>query len=141
MLLIDSNILIHSLNLNSPKNRVAQDFLSSSDKQLFFTHQNILETIRVLTHHKNPTPFHPEKAVQAIDTLVGSKNILVLTPTRDTHILAFGLIAKYQITGLEIFDAYLVATALSYNVTTIATENTKHFEKYEEVTVFNPFLS
>jgi len=51
----------------------------------------------------------------------------------------FELIKKYNVSGTEIFDAYLVATALSNNILTIVTDNVKYLSKYKEITVLNPF--
>lgn len=136
-MLIDSNILIYALNASSPKHIIAQAFLQAHAEEMIFAQQNIFETLRILTHTKFPTPFSPDNALKAVQALVNHAQII--TPTPETAAIAFELTRKYQITGAEIFDAYLVATALSNDVETIATDNVKHLSKYQEVEVVWPF--
>lgn len=58
-MLIDSNILIYAINLDSPKSKIAQEFLKENLDNLEITHQNILESIRILTHPKfSNKPIH-----------------------------------------------------------------------------------
>lgn len=38
-----------------------------------------------------------------------------------------------------VFDAYLVATALSNDIDTIATDNTRDFKKFSDLNIINPF--
>jgi len=135
-MLIDSNILIYSLNSASQKHQAAQTFLQLQ-KQLIFAQQNVFETLRILTHSKFPNPFPVDKAIDAVAEITDKATIL--TPTLETQDLATALTHKYQITGTEIFDAYLVATALSNNVKKIATDNVAHLGKYTEIKVVNPF--
>ena len=60
-MLLDSNILVYAINVRSPKNQVAQKFLQENLKELVVAHQNILETMRVLTHPKFPHPLSVRK--------------------------------------------------------------------------------
>lgn len=135
-MLIDSNILIYSLNQASPKHLAAQAFLQSQ-KQLIFAQQNIFETLRILTHSKFPNPFPTAEAIDAIRTITHQATII--SPTLETNDLALELIQKYQIKGTEVFDAYLVATAINNGIKKIATDNIQDLRKYSEITVSNPF--
>lgn len=135
-MLIDSNVLIYALNQASPKQIGAQKFLQSQ-AELIFAQQNIFETLRILTHPKFSNPFPIKEAIKAVRLI--TNDATVVFPTLETQDIALELIQKYQVTGTEIFDAYLVATALSNNLTQIATDNTKHLQKYTEVGVVNPF--
>lgn len=134
-MLIDSNILIYALNRDSPQHKTAQQFLQRQD-ELLFTQQNIFETLRILTHSKFSNPFPPSQAVEAVQLITSQSTVIF--PTIDTTAIACALIEKYRITGSEIFDAYLVATALSNDIKQIATDNTKHLKKYKEIQVHNP---
>ena len=138
-MLIDSNILIYSLLTDSPKNTVAQTFLKDQTKksQLVIAHQNIFEVLRVITHTKFLNPFGTTDAIDSLNSICLVAKIIY--PTRETHDLALALIQEYNITGSEIFDAYLVATAMSNDCFEIATDNEKHLSKYREVKVINPF--
>jgi predicted nucleic acid-binding protein len=136
-MLIDSNVLVYSFNKSSPKREKAREFIQRNSSKLFLTQQNLLETLRVITSSKFPCPFSPREAVHAIMDI--SNQATLLTPTHDTYATALELIRKYKIIGAEIFDAYLVATMLTHQVTSIATDNVKHLSKYTEITVENPF--
>jgi predicted nucleic acid-binding protein len=136
-MLIDSNILIYALNQSSPKQISAQDFLQTQP-QLVLAQQNIFETLRILTHQRFPSPFSVEKAIRAVQEI--AEQASVIFPTHETTELALQLIRKYEIKGTEIFDAYLVATALSNEISQIATDNVTHLRKYTEIEVLNPFV-
>jgi len=136
-MLIDSNLLIYALNSSSPKHRQAQAFLQAHQENLVFAHQNIFETLRILTHPKFPTPFSVEKAIKAVQKITDQANIIY--PTSETPAIAFELLKKYRVKGSEIFDAYLIATALSHGLSEVVSDNTKHLKKYQEIAITNPF--
>ncbi|MCD8484862.1 type II toxin-antitoxin system VapC family toxin [Candidatus Woesebacteria bacterium] len=135
-MLIDSNILIYALNTSSPKQKQAAEYISQQ-KQLFLTQQNIMETLRIITHTRFPHPFSTSEATALLNDIL--HNATILSPLPETIYLAQKLIEKYAIRGNEVFDAYFVATALSHQHTTVATDNTKHLGKYSEIAVVNPF--
>lgn len=72
-MLIDSNILIYSINRHSPRNKEAQEFLINNLGNFVIAHQNIIETIRILTHPKFPNPMKIENALSAIENEVIEK--------------------------------------------------------------------
>lgn len=134
--LVDSNILVYAINSSSKKCKTAQDYLQKNQQNLCVAQQNIFETLRVLTHSKAP---HPLSSKKAVTTLVAiTKHLVMLSPVPETEHLALELINRHQVVGNKIFDAYLVATALSHGVTTIATDNTKDFKRFEVMRVVNP---
>lgn len=136
-MIIDSNILIYAINADSPKHKKAQDFLKENLKYLEVTHQNILETIRVLTHQKFSKPMGINSALAAIQAI--SKSCHIVSPTLTTYYLCLELINKYQLTGNRIFDAYLAATALSNGIDEVATDNVLDFKKFKGLKIINPF--
>ena len=136
-MLIDSNILVYSINSSSPKHKVAQHFIQSKVGKLEIAHQNIFETLRVLTHSKFPNPMKTNEAVDAVESILNACDII--TPDYKTHCIALELIKKYKIVSNQIFDAYLVATAISNGIDSIATDNIKDFQVFSEITAINPF--
>jgi len=136
-MIIDSNILIYSINSSSPKHITAQNFLQQNIGKLEITHQNIFESLRVLTHPKFANPMKINKAIEAINNIVEA--CTVICPDYKTHRVALELIEKYKLISDQIFDAYLAATALSNGIKVIATDNVKDFQKFTEITVINPF--
>ncbi len=136
-ILIDSNILIYAINNDSPKQKTAQDFLQTNIGHSIVAHQNIFESLRVLTHPKFQTPMSTSDAIAAINAI--TENCRIVAPSYETHEIALALVKKHGLTGDKVFDAYLTATSLSAGITTIATDNVKDFLSFKEVTVINPF--
>lgn len=136
-ILIDTNILIYSINVDSPKHIQAQKFLRENIAVLNISHQIILEAIRVLTHQKFPHPMKIRDALSSIKVIYEALRIIL--PNQSTFYFTIELIKTYKITGNRIFDAYLAATALSNGLDTIATDNEKDFKDIEEIKIYNPF--
>ena len=136
-MLIDTNILIYSINLDSTKHKQAKKFLNDNIGELEITHQNVLEAIRVITHKKFSHPMSLKKALNAVLPMV--KSYSMISPNQNTIYLTLELIKNYELNGNRIFDAYLAATALSNGITVIATDNTRDFKKFKEIKQHNPF--
>lgn len=135
-MLIDSNILIYAINSSSPKNKAAQKYLEENIDELVVAHQNIFETLRVITHPKFPSPMSSSKALVAVNEIVNVCRII--SPDYKTHNIALEMIKKYNLSSDLVFDAYLTATAISNNVYSIATDNVKDFKNFE-IDIINPF--
>ncbi len=139
-MLVDSNILVNAINNDSPKQAAARKFLLAHQKKgLAVAHQNIFETLRVLTHSKFPNPMSAAAAIREINGIVQA--LQIIAPDYKTHLIALELISKNGLAGDKIFDAYLAATAMAAGITTIATDNTKDFRMFKGLRVINPFSS
>lgn len=136
-MLIDSNILVYAINSSSPKHLHAQSFIQGNVGKLQIAHQNIFETLRVLTHSKYPNPMKTNEAVGAVENIL--KVCDIISPDYKTHRIALELIKKYKIVSNQIFDAYLAATAISNGIDTVATDNIKDLKRFSEIKVINPF--
>lgn len=136
-MLIDSNILVYAINFSSPKHKDTQEFLQKNIGNLVVAHQNIFETLRILTHPKFSNSMEVTDAIEAIDNILQACKII--SPDYRTHQIALELIKKYKIVSNQIFDAYLVATAISNDIETIATDNIKDLQIFSEVKITNPF--
>ncbi len=135
-MLIDSNIIIYSINKNSPKNLQAIKFLEE-DTTYYFSHQTILESLRILTHPKFDYKEDGNKVLTQVYKIANSG--IIINPTNLTINLFKQLIERYKLKANKIFDAYFVATALSNGIDVIATDNERHFKKFKEIQVYNPF--
>ncbi|OGC51752.1 hypothetical protein A2982_00515 [candidate division WWE3 bacterium RIFCSPLOWO2_01_FULL_39_13] len=134
--LLDSNILIYSLNEDSELHDRSIEYLRKHDS--YITLQNVSETYRSITSEKLfSNPFSPRNAIKAIDQII--KILPVLYPSEETYQILKKLIAKYKIKSYAVFDALIVAMMIEYNVDQIATNNDSHFRKYKEVSTLNPF--
>lgn len=137
-MIIDSNILVYSIDKNSEKHRKAQKFLKENLGNLEISHQNIFETLRVITHPRLPIPMNLDNAIKAVEHIL--EVCTIVSPNWRTPRLAMELIKKYKLSSDMVFDAYLIATALGNGINTIATDNTKDFKKIIEVKIINPFV-
>lgn len=117
---------------------MAQIFLKNNIGNLQVTHQNILEALRVLTHPRFPSPMKINDALKAIEKIL--KACRVICPVEKTIYITLLLIKKNKLVSDQIFDTYLVATALSNEILTIATDNIRDFKKFKEIKILNPFL-
>ncbi len=137
MTLVDSNIIIYAINTSSPKHKIGQQFLQEKQKTLVLSQQNIFESIRVLTHPKFPSPMKSLDAVDAVGRIARILNIIA--PVYETAFVAMELIKRHGLVADRIFDAYLVATMLTNDITEIATDNEKDLTLFQGITVVNPF--
>lgn len=136
-MLIDSNILVYAINSSSPKHKQAQAFLQENIDNLEIAHQNIFKTVRVLTHPKFSNPMEISNAFEAIENIIDV--CTVISPDYRTHQIALELIKKYNLVSDLVFDAYLVATAISNDIEKLATDNVKDLESFSEISLINPF--
>ena len=136
-MLVDSNILVYSINRRSAKHVAAKNFLQNNAGDLKIAHQNIFETLRILTHPKFPSPMKVSEALKAIDNIL--KSCKVISPNEITYHTTLLLIKENRVRSDLIFDAYLTATALSNGINTIATDNTHDFKKFKQIKILNPF--
>lgn len=136
-MLVDSNILVYAINKSSPKHKLAQQFLIKNRDKLSVAHQNLLESLRILTHPKYPSPMDTSKALEAVFKITEALNVIY--PQFETMHLNFELIKKYKLKSDEVFDGYIVATMLTNGINKIATDNERDFKRIIEIKVINPF--
>ena len=136
-ILVDSNVIIYAINRSSPKHEAAQAFLQEHHGQVVLAHQNIMESLRVLTHKKFQNPMTPVAAIRAVGSIAEACH--VIAPDWGAYHVALALVKKHELAGDKIFDAYLAAMVLAAGVDVIATDNTKDFSMFEGITLVNPF--
>lgn len=136
-MLLDSNIIIYALTDGSEKQEGAQSFILQNKERLRVAHQNINESIRLLTHPKTPKKINPLKAIRIVTQI--TNQLQIIAPKQETLQISLALIKKHNIWSNQIFDAYLVATMLSNGINEIVTDNSKDFTIYKGIKVTNPF--
>lgn len=137
MILLDTNIIVYSLDKKSSKNYIATNYIKRNAENLAITHQNINEALRVLTHPKHLKPMDIESAIKAVTAI--SEGLSIVFPKENTIFITLELLEKYKIKSNHVFDAYLTATMLSNGIEEIATDNEKDFSIIKEVKIINPF--
>ena len=138
--LLDTNIIVYSSNTLSPKYEQASQFrerVRLGEMRAFISHQNILESVRVLTHPKYENPMSTQEVLAQIASF--KQLCYVISPYSETEEIAISLIKKHGLGSNQVFDAYLTATMLSNGLSIIATDNEIHFKKFKEIKIINPF--
>lgn len=137
-ILVDTNVFVFASNKSSSKHKAALQFIKTSPN-ICLAHQNIVETLRVVTHPKYLRPQSIERASKQIQSFIDQASVKIISPKNDTLQIFLKLMQVYKPKGNAIFDSYLVATMLSNNIKQIATDNDKDFKKYKQIKVINPF--
>ena len=139
MKLIDTNIIVHAYNKDSPNHNKAKTIVKELiEGKHVISVQNILEFYSAITKRVT-TPLKPKIAKEKAFNLYKSNAKKIISNYNAIH-KGIELAADHNLRGGEIFDAILVATMLEYDIEIIITENEDHFKNYP-IKVENPFKS
>jgi len=130
-ILLDTNILIYTINESSLYHTKAKRFINNHLSALVVSDQTVNEALRILTHNKFARPLTSRQAMRAVKNI--SNECTHISPNLHTRNLFFDLVKKYNVTSNNIYDAYLAATALSNSISQIATNNAKDFKIFKEI--------
>jgi predicted nucleic acid-binding protein len=144
--LLDTNILLRSVELTHPMNPITQnaiDTLRLSGERFHIVPQNLIEFWNVFTRpiERNGLGRTPAEAEIEITRLKRLFPLLLDTPAvyqRWEQLAIF-----YRLVGISVHDARLVAAMSVHGLTHILTFNTDDFKRYTEISAVNPseFLS
>lgn len=137
--LIDTNILIYAINLNSKFNKSSRVYLSENVTFSVIADQNINEALRLLTHEKYENKLSLNKALRALKNI--QDRCISIHPNSQTSEIFIKILSKYNVSSNRLYDAYLVATMYANGIKTIVTANEKDFIQFPELKVINPFKS
>ncbi|SDB49057.1 UDP-4-amino-4,6-dideoxy-N-acetyl-beta-L-altrosamine transaminase [Desulfonatronum thiosulfatophilum] len=145
--LLDSNILIYSINGDSPFHGKALDLLVQYTQSGFYVADiNLVEFFQVVTDgRKTLHPFSTEQASEYIRKLVRIPQVNVLKTGSFHEILqdedAHAEIRRLQIKRFAIYD-YLIADCMRrHAVKLIITGNARDFRKFSFLDVIDPFTN
>ncbi|MHC5610980.1 MAG: type II toxin-antitoxin system VapC family toxin [Nostoc sp.] len=139
--LVDTNVLLRSVDLNHPMNPDAAkaiSTLSSRGERLHIVPQNLIEFWNVYTR---PTERNGlGRSVAETQTEVNRLKVLfpLLLDTQAIYQEWERLVVAYGIRGVNVHDARLVAAMLVHGLTHILTFNISDFARYSEITAANP---
>lgn len=142
--LVDTNILlpfVDRANLSHSIVRSAARQLRANGHQLQTTSQNFAEFWNVSTRparHRGGfgrTPLQTDQLLHELEPLFP-----LLPDSLDVYREWRQLVVKYNVTGVQVHDARLVASMIAHNVTHVLTFNTKDFIRYEheEIIAIDP---
>jgi predicted nucleic acid-binding protein len=139
--LIDTNVLLRRAQPKHPSNVTAIQSVAkllALDTPVYFTPQNIAEFWNVATR---PTESNgmalPRQIVLA--ELAAIEELLTLLPDSPGIYPEWKrIVTDYNVMGVKVFDARLVAVMNVYGVRSILTYNTADFARYTGLTILHP---
>ncbi len=126
--LIDTNILLYSLDKNNEHYNYSRDIISDNFDNIFITSKNISEFIAVLTKQNIDYDI-------ILNYLKIINNFNVIYPDHNSINIFYELIKKYKPKGNRIFDIEIVSIMLSNGIKNIITVNKKDFEAIKEICI------
>ncbi|MGH2403012.1 MAG: type II toxin-antitoxin system VapC family toxin [bacterium] len=140
MILLDTNVLVVSFNVDAGGHRVCRAVVDAALARRIpgaLVPQVLLEAYAVLTDARRlKTPLAPERAWAEVDTLAHS--MTVVYPQRAVFDELQGIVRSRQPTGQDIFDVFIVAQMRASGISAICTLDTKDFSGYEGISVETP---
>ena len=136
--LVDTNILVYSVHLNSLYHTQAKRFLEEQLplRTLAVTLQNLTEFFAITTNKKYlPSALSTSEAIKNMEIFTSSCSLLL--PTQHTRSTLFSLLSKSNVSGQNVHDIHLAALMLDNNVSTIYTLDVEVFKRVG-LTAINP---
>ncbi len=141
---LDTNILVYATNEDSSYHFIAKKIIDQANNgnlHAFVSHQVLSELYSTITNLKRvENPLSPEDAYDAVKRFLDSETISKIYPKETTLDRALRLAKENNIKAQDFFDVLIVATMLDNGIDTIYTANEDDFKRYEEITVYNPFI-
>ncbi|MBE9050799.1 PIN domain-containing protein [Nostocales cyanobacterium LEGE 11386] len=139
--LVDTNVLLRSVDLSHPMNFDAANAIStlhSRGEQLHIVPQNLIESWSVYTRPIERNGLG--RSVAEAQAEVNRLKVLfpMLLDTEAIYQEWERLVVVYGIRGINVHDARLVAAMLVHGLTHILTFNVSDFARYSEITTINP---
>lgn len=139
--LIDTNILLRSSEPSHPmfsSATTAISILLKRGEKLYITPQNLIEFWNVCTRPKNKNGLgysitETKEEVAKLKTMFP-----LLLDTSAIYPEWERLVSTYEVKGVNVHDARLVAAMLIHNLTHILTFNIEDFRRYVEITPVTP---
>jgi predicted nucleic acid-binding protein len=128
--LVDTNILVYSIDEDSIFYSKSNDLILSSEYKLYTTSKNLSEFLVVLTRAIE-VPVSIEDALTSLEDLI--MNLTILYPSYYSYERLKKLLKKYKPKGLKIHDFEIMSIALENKISKIATMNKDDFEDIEEI--------
>ena len=141
--LVDTNVLLRFSRLENPRYQISRDAvhkLEADGHQLQTTLQNFAEFWNVSTRPTERNGFG-RTSVETDELLQDLEKAFPLLPdSPKVYTVWRRLVMDYDVSGVQVHDARLVATMIAYNVTRILTFNITDFERYasERIVAIDP---
>lgn len=128
--LVDTNVLVYSVDEDSQFHLKSQYLISSTDFNLYTTSKNLSEFLVVLTRGIEIT-VTVEEALESLEDLMSY--LTILYPSKDSFSRFKELLSKYKPKGLKIHDFEIISIGLENGVSKVATINVEDFKGVKEI--------
>jgi hypothetical protein len=144
MYAVDTNILVHAHNNDSPLNKKAKTFLGKVMNQrdmngnltICIPAQVFLEFIHVITWERLESPISFSQALHVVQEYLDTG--ITIVHQRETQLQSFLDLAQSLTTRKRVFDIALAATLRDNEISGIYTVNINDFEGLDFLEVVNP---
>ncbi|WP_017305478.1 type II toxin-antitoxin system VapC family toxin [Spirulina subsalsa] len=141
LFLVDTNILLRSADSDHPMYEDAINsvsILKRQKNQLYIMPQNLIEFWNVCTRpkEKNGLGYSISETQEEIKKVKAF--FILLSDHPNIYSEWERLVRTYQVKGVNVHDARLVAAMLVHNLTHILTFNSDDFSRFSEIIVVNP---
>jgi predicted nucleic acid-binding protein len=139
--LVDTNILLRIARRSDPQHQLIDDALAKlalEGTDLHYTHQNIAELWNVMTRPATRNGFgltsaEAEREVRTIEAGMG------LLPDNEAVYREWRrIVVQHAVSGVQVYDARLVAAMLVHGISHILTLNVTDFSRYSGLTAVHP---
>ena len=131
-ILVDTNVLVYSIDEDSKFNSRAVKLLTDPSFNLYTTSKNLSEFLVVLTRGIE-VPISTNESIDLLESLL--KTITVLYPSKSSYRQFKELLLKYNPSGLLIHDFEIASIGLDNRINKIATINIKDFKNIDEISI------
>ncbi len=140
MILLDTNVLVHALNLDAPQHQASRMMVQAGydgDLPVVLVPQVLLEAYAILTDPRRVAhPLPPAQAWSQIDAYRGGLPVLDFG-AKVLDDLAHVVNVRVPV-AQDIFDAALIAQMRAYGVTTLCTFNIEDFQGFPGISAETP---
>ena len=137
--LVDTNVLLRFSRHDDPRYQIVQDAvhkLEAEGHQLRTTSQNFAEFWNVATRPTHQNGFG-HTIFETEQLLLGLEKFFALLPdSPEIYPEWKRLVVKYDVSGVQVHDARLVAAMIAHNIKYILTFNVTDFQRYADEGIF-----
>lgn len=143
MILLDTNLLIYSMDASSPHHPTARDWFEkilSGEEEVGLAWTVILAFIRIVTHPAIVrSPLAPEVALDYVDSWIQQPCVRIIVPGPKHWLIFRSLIRSTGAAGNLTSDAHLAALAIEYDCPLYSTD--RDFGRFQGIRYINPLES
>jgi toxin-antitoxin system PIN domain toxin len=140
MYCVDVNVLVHAFAQASPDHRACRSWLEVAleGRQPIALPVSVLSGFwRIVTHRKTLTvPSSPDRATAFTDWMLAHPITMVPLVGQATFVMARDLVRDLGLTGNDVPDAVLAATALQLGATMVTAD--RGFRRFADLSIVDP---